>query len=162
MCTAICDYSLHAIASRDAEKGDVLEVYLFNHMTKGMLDAMKARPVHGTCDTCAVCLKPGTELSLTDPVVELYAWPSWFPVFKAKRLHRHATATFRKLEPKGPEHMWLYQHRDGIEFPDGKQVLLNNLEVGQTMGVLQVSQTDREKADRQEPDYAVLYTLSAV
>lgn len=132
----ICDYSLHAVRTREAVRGDILEVYQFNSSTKGMRDATEARPFVELA--CAVCLKEGTELRITEPVIELFRWPSWLPLFNGKRKHRHSTATFRKLGERVNEQGYGPAHRDGIEFPDGAQVLINNLEVGQIMGVLQV------------------------
>lgn len=132
----MCDYSLHAVNTRDAEIGDKLEVYQFNYMTKGMRDKNEnTSPLYE--HACAVCMKEGTELSLTAPVVEEYGWPSFLPFFSRKRLHKHATATFRKIMPK-EEYKAAYTHTDGIEFPDGSTVLINNLEAGQVMTVLQV------------------------
>ena len=122
----MCDYSLHAVATRDAEVGDKLEVYQFNYTTKGMRDPSKDKtPLYE--HACAVCLKPGTELSLTAPVVEEYGWPSFLPLFARKRSHKHATATFRKIMPK-EEYKAGIPTPDGLEFPDGSTVLINNLE----------------------------------
>ena len=139
----MCDYSLHAVATRDAVKGDVLAVNQFNYMTRGMRDAAKSKPL--VEHACAVCLKEGTELSLTAPVVEEYGWPSFLPLFARKRAHKHATATFRKFMPK-EAHKVDYVHKDGLEFPDGTRVLLNNLALDQVMTVLQVPHnfTDKE------------------
>jgi len=132
----MCDYSLHAEKTRDAERGDVLVVHQFNYMTKGLCEFEDSEllPQH----PCAVCLKEGTELALSEPVVEMYKWPSWFPMFIRQRFHKHATATFRKIGGDPNSYNYSYQHHDGIEFPDGKQALINDLKTGQIMNVLQV------------------------
>jgi hypothetical protein len=114
----MCDYSLELIASRPAKVGDKLISAGFPHtVTRGFasLDDPKV----------AVCLLPGTELGFEDDV-------RCETGFIISRTLDHKVASFRQID-RGQRH-----HRDALEFPDGKIVLLTCLCPGQRVTVLQV------------------------
>jgi hypothetical protein len=117
----MCDYSLHNVKSRPAKVGDKLRTRLFNTGTRGF-----AAPEDVNT---AVCVLPGTELAFASAVrSNRYGWLTW------KRITLpHTTAIFRQVNKDNP-----HTHHDALEFPDGKLVLLTNLEEGQEAMVLQL------------------------
>ena len=115
----MCDYSLHAVASRPAKAGETLITTTFRGAgTRGF--AAEAEP------EVAVCLLPGTELAFADPVGYDDNW-GW------KKSMSFRVARFRKIEPDVS-----YRHHDAIEFPDGSTVLVTQLRKGQRATVLQL------------------------
>jgi hypothetical protein len=113
----MCDYSLELIRSRPAKAGDKLASTSFpNTPTRGFA-AADDRSV-------AVCLLPGTELSFEKEIRCEGVIFSWTP--------GHKVAKFQQVN-KGKRHV----HRDALEFPDGKIVLLTQLREGQYATVLQ-------------------------
>ena len=115
----MCDYSLHAVASRPAKAGETLITTSFRGAgTRGF--AAEAEP------EVAVCLLPGTELAFADAVGydDNWGWKKSTSV----RVYR-----FRKVEPGVS-----YRHHDAIEFPDGSTVLVTQLRKGQRATVLQL------------------------
>jgi hypothetical protein len=115
----MCDYSLDLIASRPAKVGDKLVSTRFpNTITRGFA-SVDDRDV-------AVCLLPGTELAFENEVQcetgIVFCW----------RLG-HRMAKFQQVN-KGRSNV----HRDALEFPDGKIVLLTRLCEGQRATVLQL------------------------
>ena len=122
----MCDYSLHAVASRPAKAGDTLVTTgFYGTSTRGF--AAKDQP------DIAVCLLPGTELAFDHEVR-----------YSRERLYTRCTtsyvrftgfcvARFCKAEPRPPEH-----HRDALSFPDGSVVLVNELSEGQYARVIQL------------------------
>jgi hypothetical protein len=115
----MCDYSLHAVASRPAKAGETLITTSFRGAgTRGF--AAEAEP------EVAVCLLPGTELAFADAVRYDDNW-GW------KRSTSVRVARFRKVEPDVK-----YRHHDAIEFPDGCTVLVTQLRTGQRATVLQL------------------------
>jgi len=114
----MCDYSLELIRSRPAKAGDKLASTSFpNTPTRGFA-AADDRSV-------AVCLLPGTELSFEKEIRCEGVIFSWMPGDKV--------AKFQQVN-KGKRHV----HRDALEFPDGKIVLLTQLREGQYATVLQL------------------------
>ena len=114
----MCDYSLELIRSRPAKAGDKLASTSFpNTSTRGFA-AADDRSV-------AVCLLPGTELSFEKEIRCEGVIFSWTP--------GHKVAKFQQVN-KGKRHA----HRDALEFPDGKIVLLTQLREGQYATVLQL------------------------
>jgi hypothetical protein len=115
----MCDYSLHAVATRPAKAGETLITTTFRGTsTKGF--ASEAEP------EVAVCLLPGTELAFADNVKYDNRW-FWkrraaFRVGKLGEIDRHL-----------PD-----RHHDTIEFPDGSRVLVTMLCEGQRATVLQL------------------------
>jgi hypothetical protein len=115
----MCDYSLHAVASRPAKAGETLITTTFRGAgTRGF--AAEARP------EVAVCLLPGTELAFADAVGYDDDW-GW------KKSMNVRVARFRKVEPDVK-----YRHHDALEFPDGSTVLVTQLRKGQRATVLQL------------------------
>jgi len=116
----MCDYSLHNVAARPAKVGDKLVSTRFpNSITRGF--AAIGEP------NVSVCLPPGTELAFeTD--VKYEAAIGFLP----KKKLGESVARFRYVD-NGP-----YAHRDALEFPSGKIVLLTRLCEGQHATVLQL------------------------
>ena len=141
----MCDYSLHAVASRPAKVGDMLVTTSFyGTSTRGF--AAKKEPA------VAVCLLPGTELAFENDVRYNRYWLST----KSTGFH---VARFCKIQPRAPE-----QHHDALAFPDGSTVLLNILSEGQRARVLQLPaipqdrgvHADAEKASRPAADTRIM------
>jgi hypothetical protein len=114
----MCDYSLELIRSRPAKAGDKLVSTSFpNTPTRGFASADD--------HNVAVCLLPGTELSFEQEIRCEGVIFSWTP--------GHKVAKFQQVN-NGKQHL----HRDALEFPDGKIVLLTQLREGQHATVLQL------------------------
>lgn len=113
----MCDYSLHAVKSRDATKGERLVSAKFpNTDTRGFASVDD--------QSTAVCLLPGTELSF-DKEIQVSRWVFF------KRKFNCTTARFRKLNDDNP-----FKHHDALELADGKLVLLTDLLLGQVATVI--------------------------
>ena len=115
----MCDYSLHAVASRPAEAGDKLITTTFPATsTRGFAAE----------DNCkvAVCLSPGTELGFAEEV-KYYRYLFW-PTKTGFNVARFCKLDADSYEP----------HQDALEFPDGKVVRLTTLVRGQRARVLQL------------------------
>jgi hypothetical protein len=114
----MCDYSLHTVASRDAELSDVLVSCRFpDTETRGFC----------TSDDplTAVCLRPGTELAFEGDVrVKGF-------IFKRK-IGAHL-ARFRQVDTHRPT-----EHHDALEFSNGRIVKVTDLATGQRARVLQL------------------------
>jgi hypothetical protein len=115
----MCDYSLHAIASRPARVGEALVSTHF----RGCATAGLASPAE---KTVAVCLLPGTELAFERNVRYRGRW------FRSHSVN-FDVAKFCKIAPEV-----LCQHHDALAFPDGSTVLVNSLLQGQRVRVLQL------------------------
>ena len=115
----MCDYSLHAVASRPAKAGETLITTTFRGAGTRGLAAEEEPEVAG-------CLRPGTELAFADAVGYDDNW-GW------KKSTSFRVARFRKVEPDVS-----YRHHDAIEFPDGSTVLVTQLRKGQRATVLQL------------------------
>ena len=115
----MCDYSLHAVASRPAKVGEMLVTTSFyGTSTRGF--AAKEEP------GVAVCLLRGTELAFESDVRYNRYWLS-------TRSTGFRVARFCRIQPRAPE-----QHHDALAFPDGSTVLVNLLSEGQCARVLQL------------------------
>lgn len=115
----MCDYSLHAVASRPAKIGETLITTTFRGTSTRGFAAINEPKV-------AVCLLPGTELGFQDDVRYEQRW-IWsrstdFKVGKFGQIDKAVPAT----------------HHDAIEFPDGSHVLVTHLVTGQRATVLQL------------------------
>jgi hypothetical protein len=115
----MCDYSLHAQATRPAVAGETLITTRFpGTSTRGL--ASPSDP------DCAVCLEPGTELAFADSVM-----------FENRWIWTHAKATrvgkFTQINP-----FELNRHHDAIEFADGTSILITQLVEGQRVTVVQL------------------------
>ena len=124
----MCDYSLDLLESRPAKVGDKLVSTRFPEtITRGFASVED-------CNV-AVCLLPGTELAFEKEVQcdtgIVFSW----------RLG-HTVAKFQQVN-KGRSNV----HRDALEFPDGKIVLLTRLCEGQHATVLQLPALPRVTLD---------------
>ena len=117
----MCDYSLHSVKSRPAKVGDKLTTRNFGTGTRGFAASEDA--------SVAVCVRPGTELSLADEVTCL---PTGLLGSRDKVI-KHKTAIFRQINKEK-----VAVHHDALEFPDGRIVLLTTLCEGQRATVLQL------------------------
>jgi hypothetical protein len=118
----MCDYSLHAVASRPAQVGETLITTTFRGTsTRGF--ASESDP------TVAVCMLPGTELAFADNVRYDNRW-IW------TRTVNFRVGKFNTIDTHIPD-----RHHDAIEFPDGSHVLVTLLCEGQRVSVLQLPVT---------------------
>src|SRR5215212_3237418 len=99
---AMCDYSLHNVASRPAKVGDKLvTTQFYGTITRGF--AAIGEP------GVAVCLLPGTEIVFEKEV----GWQSSAFALLVKRRHVDAkVARFRQINKDNPR-----VHHDALEFP---------------------------------------------
>ncbi|MGX4771104.1 hypothetical protein ACWAUC_15060 [Bradyrhizobium guangdongense] len=115
----MCDYSLHAVASRPAELGETLVSTDFHgSSTRGFANQAET--------DVAVCLLPGTELAFEKNVRYRGRWFGSYSV-------PFNVAQFCKINLQDPA-----DHHDALAFPDGTKVLLNVLVRGQRARVLQL------------------------
>jgi hypothetical protein len=120
----MCDYSLHAVASRPAKVGETLVTTTFRGTsTRGF--ASESDPA------VAVCMLPGTELAFDDDVKYDSRW------FWTKTI-RSRVAKFNTVERQVPD-----RHHDAVEFADGSRVLVTQLREGQHVTVLQLPVTGK-------------------
>jgi hypothetical protein len=116
----MCDYSLENVMNRPATVGDKLVTTAFSRaITRGFATAGEPN--------VAVCLRPGTEIAFEQEV----EYDGLLP-FLRNRKAGAKLARFRQLENDVPG------HRDALEFPNGKIVLLTKLIPGQAARVLQL------------------------
>ena len=128
----MCDYSLHAVATRPAKIEDKLVTTRFNNsITRGF--AAVGEP------NVAVCLMPGTELAFDENV----ECDSLFGGILTRKI-RQRLARFRQINT---EHAT--SHHDALEFPDGQVVLLTRLCEGQRAAVLQLPAVARPAAAKE-------------
>ena len=115
----MCDYSLHAVATRPAKVGETLITTTFpGTSTRGF--ASESEP------NVAVCLLQGTELAFAQNVRYDNRW-IW------TRTTTFRVGKFGAIQPDVP-----HRHHDAIEFPDGSSVLVTLLTEGQRATVLQL------------------------
>jgi hypothetical protein len=118
----MCDYSLHAVATRPAQVGETLITTTFRGTsTRGF--ASESDP------TVAVCMLPGTELAFADNVRYDNRW-IW------TKTTGFRVGKFNQIDPHIRD-----RHHDAIEFPDGSHVLVTQLCEGQRATVLQLPVT---------------------
>src|ERR1700722_6542470 len=115
---AMCDYSLHAVATRPAEVAETLVSTKFQSTTTRGFASPDNPQV-------AVCLRPGTEIAFendaqTDGMI--------FRKNIGDRLAR-----FRQIGLDRPA-----QHHDALEFSNGAIVFVTDLTAGQRATVLQL------------------------
>src|SRR6476646_10908973 len=113
----MCDYSLHAVATRPAEVAETLVSTNFSTGTGGFASPDDPK--------VAVCLRPGTEIAFEN---EVQTGGMMFRKSVGDRLAR-----FRQIALDKP-----YQHHDALEFSNGAIVLVTNLAAGQRATVLQL------------------------
>jgi len=114
----MCDYSLHAVASRAAVAGETLVTTRFDlTSTRGFAGVDNAR--------VAVCLRPGTEIAFEADVQ------------RERMMFHHSIgarlARFRQIDLNSPTH-----HHDALEFSNGTIVLLTDLVPGQRATIVQL------------------------
>ena len=115
----MCDYSLHAVATRPAKVGETLITTTFRGTsTRGF--ASEREPA------VAVCMLPGTELAFAEDVKYDNRW-IW------TRTTGFRVGKFNQIDPHVRD-----RHHDAIEFPDGSHVLVTQLCEGQRATVLQL------------------------
>jgi hypothetical protein len=115
----MCDYSLHAVATRPARVGETLITTTFRGTsTRGF--ASESEPA------IAVCMLPGTELAFAETVKYDNRW-----LWKSGINFR--VGKFGAIDQDVPN-----RHHDAIEFPDGSSVLVTQLLEGQRVTVLQL------------------------
>jgi hypothetical protein len=127
----MCDYSLHAVATRPAQVGETLITTTFRGTsTRGF--ASESEPA------VAVCMLPGTELAFAEDVKYDNRW-IW------TRTTDWRVGKFNQIEPEAAD-----RHHDAVEFPDGSHVLVTQLCEGQRVTVLQlpVVETNTERAPK--------------
>src|ERR1700676_5571177 len=115
----MCDYSLHAVASRPAKVGEALITTTF-HGTSTRGFASESEP------NVAVCMLAGTELAFAENVKYDNRW-IW------TRSINFQVGKFAEVDPHIP-----HRHHDADEFPDGSTVLVTQLCEGQRVSVLQL------------------------
>jgi hypothetical protein len=119
----MCDYSLENVMTRPAQVGDKLVTTGFtNSITRGFA-ALEDPKV-------AVCLRAGTEIAFEREI----EYEGLLP-FLRNRKAGAKLARFRQISNEIPS------HRDALEFPNGKVVLLTRLARGQHAKVLQLPAT---------------------
>ena len=115
----MCDYSLHAVASRPAKVGETLITTTFpGTSTRGF--ASEHEPA------MAVCMLPGTELAFARDV-------KYDSAGSGRGRFDWRVGQFNQIAPEVPD-----RHHDAIEFPDGSRVLVTQLCEGQRVTVLQL------------------------
>ena len=127
----MCDYSLHAVATRPAEVAETLVSTNFFTGTHGFASPDDPK--------VAVCLRPGTEIAFENDV---QTDGMMFCKNIGDRLAR-----FRQINPNKP-----YQHHDALEFSNGTIVLVTDLAAGQRATVLQLPASPiEEKPQASQP-----------
>ena len=120
----MCDYSLHAVATRPAQVGETLITTTFRGTsTRGF--ASESEPA------VAVCMLTGTELAFAGDVKYDNGW-IW------TRTTNFRVGKFGAIDPDVP-----HRYHDAIEFPDGSNVLVTHLSEGQRVTVLQLPVVDQ-------------------
>lgn len=121
----MCDYSLHAVASRPAKMGDkLISTGFVNSFTRGFA-AIDEPDV-------AVCLRPGTEVAFERDAVIDHGFGRLLPSLGFGKIGEKL-ARFRQINTGRPD-----VHHDALEFPNGKVVLVTRLTEGQRVTVLQL------------------------
>jgi hypothetical protein len=121
----MCDYSLHAVASRPARIGDTLVTTSFtNSSTRGF--AAVGEP------NVAVCLLPGTEVAFSKEAEWHHAFGRLVPSLRFGKTGQKV-ARFRQVNLSDP-----HTHHDALEFPDGQIVRVTCLCEAQQVTVLQL------------------------
>ena len=124
---SMCDYSLHAVATRPADVAETLVSTDFSTGTRGFASPDNPQ--------VAVCLRPGTEIAFekdaqTDGMM--------FRKSVGDRLAR-----FRQIHTDRA-----HQHHDALEFSNGTIALVTDLVSGQRATVLQLPASPIEETPR--------------
>jgi hypothetical protein len=116
----MCDYSLENVRTRPAQVGDKLVTTSFTGAITRGFAALEDPEV-------AVCLRPGTEIAFEREI----EYDGLLPFLRNRKADAKL-ARFRQISNEIPS------HRDALEFPNGKIVLLTRLARGQHAKVLQL------------------------
>src|SRR5215510_15068257 len=103
----MCDYSLHAIASRPAKVGEKLVTTCFAGTSTRGFAAVDEPQV-------AVCLLPGTEVVFEQEAEYEHAFGRLIPGLRLGKLG-HNVARFRQINSEQA-----HVHHDALEFPNGR------------------------------------------
>jgi hypothetical protein len=123
----MCDYSLHAVATRPAKVGETLITTTFRGTSTRGFAALDDPEV-------AVCMLPGTELAFEDDIQYDQRW-IW------AKSTGFRVGKFGAIDKGIPN-----RHHDAIEFPDGTSVLVTLLAKGQRATVLQLPAQEKPRA----------------
>jgi hypothetical protein len=130
---SMCDYSLHAVATRPAEVAETLVSTEFYTGTRGFAGPHNPQ--------VAVCLRPGTEIAFEK---DAQSDGMMFRKSIGDRLAR-----FRQIDTDRA-----HQHHDALEFSNGTIVLVTDLAAGQRAAVLQLPASPiEEKPQASQPSY---------
>jgi hypothetical protein len=143
----MCDYSLHGIKNRLAEKGEDLVVHRFYTGSKGLTSPEYLKPIEKPyglmaflkrmflpqSNECAVCIPDGARLLVSGVSPTLQ---------QTHALSAIEEATFRQLSAEAAT------YRDALEFKNGVKVLLQDLAEGQSVHVMALSSEDARVRDR--------------
>jgi len=130
----MCDYSLHAVASRPASVGDRLVTTEFAYTCTRAFADMEDRAT-------AVCLLPGTEIAFDKEVDR---------GFVSRLLGRPAVGRVARFRRINEEHE--IAHHDALEFADGTILLVTNLRRGLRATVLQLPSAKVGNAQGEDHD----------
>jgi hypothetical protein len=136
----MCDYSLHAVATRPAQVGETLVSTKFRSTTTRGFASPDNPHV-------AVCLRPGTEMAFDNDV------QTDGMVFRRNIGDR--LARFRQIDIDRPA-----QHHDALEFSNGTIVLLTDLIAGQRATILQLPASPTEEK-RESSEAAARHGIAA-
>ena len=127
----MCDYSLHAVATRPAEVAERLVSTRFSAAaTRGFASPNNPK--------VAVCLRPGTELAFEHDVQT--------GGMMLRKSIGARLARFRQINTDKP-----YQHHDALEFANGTIALVTDLVPGQMATVLQLPASPIEEPQTSRP-----------
>jgi len=131
----MCDYSLHAIASRPAKVGEKLVTTCFAGTSTRGFAAVDEPQV-------AVCLLPGTEVVFEQEAEYEHAFGRLIPGLRLGKLG-HNVARFRQINSEQA-----HVHHDALEFPNGRILLVTRLRPGQRATVIQLPASQRAEPEK--------------
>ena len=117
------------VASRPAVVGDELTLT----RSYGGSSSKGFFPTSEENSTTAVCLIPGTELAFAEPI-KINACDSFY----YESDHVVSEYSVAKFVEKGSKENDKFQYHDALELPNGRQVILQALPMGQKCTVLQL------------------------
>ena len=131
----MCDYSLMGVPNRLARESEDLVVYEFRTGSRGLTSTDTqtrygiAKRLFGNLEPerVAVCVPPGARLLLSDIAED---------VQKSFAVGASEEVTFTQLTATANT------YRDAVRFTNGREILLQRLNKGQRVRVLQVSLTE--------------------
>ena len=129
----MCDYSLAYFPNRLAVAGEHLVVHRFPSGSRGL-----ASPDRGLqerifrCSTTAVCVPPGARLVLRD-----------IPKRRQEELGVGEVEEVTFVEQSAEA----FRYRDAVRFPNGREILLQDLPCGLRVEVLSLDSADQVEAE---------------